>query len=151
MSIYNRATDFTYSVALETLQLLLGEKLGGGAYRDVFAMTLNPDLVLKVEPENNSRFSNIQEWTVWNEVQDDPELARWFAPCHHISSCGTILIQSRTKPLKKLPAEVPNVMTDVKLANMGLYKGRPVFHDYGNHKLYLRGMRRWKLVPGECL
>lgn len=149
MASYNQPNDFTTGIARETLRTLLGEKLGGGVYRDVFELTINPQMVLKVEPQDTKEFCNVQEWTLWNEVKNDPELSRWFAPCIQISDCGSILIQARTRPLRKLPEFVPNIMTDVKLDNMGLYKGRPVFHDYGNHRVFTRGLHKWNLCIAQ--
>lgn len=141
-------TDFDLSLYgwRELGGLFLGDKLGEGAYRAVYACRLDPNLVIKVETNCSGRFCNVDEWNLWQAVIDVPEVAAWFAPVRSISACGQFLIQERTQPLARAPRKVPHFMTDLKLENMGRLRGRPVFHDYANTKVESIALRRLKLV-----
>ena len=129
-------------------RMLLGEHLGAGQYRQVYANRLDPNTVVKIE-EDDGCFHNVLEWNIWREVEHMPALAPWFAPCHHISPCGLILIQSRTTPIqaRDLPKQIPNIFTDLKPGNWGWLDGKPVAHDYALHILNLTSRKRkvtWK-------
>lgn len=121
------------SVGREVWSMLCAEPIGRGLDRIVFAHAADPTLVVKIESGINDRFQNVAEWNTWRELQDSPEHAAWLAPCVAISYSGAVLIQRRTKPIptRRLPPKVPAWLTDRKPEQMGLYKGRPVFHDYG--------------------
>jgi hypothetical protein len=126
---------------------LLGRKLGEGSYREVYEHATDPTKVVKIESALGDDFCNVVEWELWRDLEDrdDQELLRWFAPCYHISGFGRVLIQARTKKLKALPREIPSVFTDLKLSNWGLYKGRPVCHDYGFHRAQRLGLKKWHM------
>jgi hypothetical protein len=126
--------------------LLLGDRLGAGQFREVYAHATDPSLVVKLELSNSKAFSNAMEWELWQEVQYCPDIARWFAPCVDISHSGSVLIQKRTKPITKLPAMLPNLFTDLKPANFGRYKGNVVAHDYANNRFISNALGRWKIV-----
>lgn len=134
------------AVQSELNGLLLGEKLGEGTFRTVYACPLDPKVVIKIETRASGRFCNVDEWNLWNAIEDRPEIARWFAPVRSISACGSVLVMERTQPIGRMPREVPNFMTDLKAANMGRLRGRPVFHDYANTILDNLALRRFKLV-----
>ena len=124
--------------------MVCGATIGYGAFREVFEYNLRPPgtAVIKVE-QKQGMFENVLEFEVWDKVKNT-EFAKWFAPCRRISHSGTWLVQDRTKPLteKQLPDKVPSFFTDIKRANMGWYKGHPVFHDYGRNLLMERGMTK---------
>lgn len=132
----------------ELFDLFVGEKLGNGIARDVYAHAYDPDLVIKFEASKRS-FSNVVEWELWNRVQDTAA-AKWFAPCEYISPCGAILIQKRTKPVShsELPKRIPHFFTDLKAPNWGRLGDRIVCHDYGLHLMHERGMSV-KLVKAD--
>lgn len=134
---------FTEGVTRDILALMLGARLGSGIARSVYVFRPNPTLVVKIEEDAGS-FQNIIEWTTWNEVSDT-KWAVWFAPCHHISPCGTALIQSRTHPLGTPPDKIPNFFADLKPENWGMLDGRPVAHDYGYTCLSSMGLARARL------
>ena len=136
--------DFGQSVQSEFNQLFIGEKLGEGCYREVFVYRMSPHWVIKYEFGEKS-FSNVGEWEIWQEVKNDKKLARWFAPCIDISFSGSILIQARTEPITKLPKELPDFLADLKPENFGRLNGRIVAHDYGNHALFSKAFRSWRL------
>lgn len=132
---------FPNIVAKDFFQTLTSQKLGEGAHRTVYKLTLNPDLVVKLE-DKAFHFSNVYEWDVWNRVRHT-KLAKWFAPCEHISPCGTVLIQKLAKDIEDLsllPKEIPVFFTDVAPRNFGIYEGRVVCRDYGLNLLMERGM-----------
>jgi hypothetical protein len=55
-----------------------------------------------------------------------------------LSPRGFWLIQAKTTPLKgkDFPKRIPAIFADTKDTNWGMYKGRPVCHDYGNNSVY---------------
>lgn len=134
--------------------LFLGEKLGAGTYRDVYALGIDKDLVVKIEARNdnegNPHFCNVAEMDIWLHSRDHA-WRKWLAPCLFISNYGAVLIQRRTQPcpLSKLPKKVPNFLADLKPENWGLYDGRPVVHDYGNHAVYHVARGAHKMVKGH--
>ncbi len=142
----SNAPDLPRTVQCEFNDLMLGEKLGQGEFREVYEFRPDPSLVVKLELTDTKRFSNVHEWVIWNEVEDNPKLAKWFAPCKWISHSGSVLIQKRTEPIRRLPTMVPNLMADAKVENWGPYNGKPVMHDYGNHSFFEQATKRFRLV-----
>lgn len=128
-----------HSLACDLFDMVAGPKLGSGVSRVVYECYMRPRSVIKFE--NARTFQNVQEWQVWHEVQGTA-YEKWFAPCYEISKCGRILIQGKTRPFKpgEVPKKVPSFFTDMKIGNWGMYKGKPVCHDYGIHLLIQRGM-----------
>lgn len=125
----------------EAFNLLCGDKLGAGMSRTVFACTLLPDCVVKVETNSHS-FQNVMEWQTAQMV-GGTAASRWFAKCLWISPNGKVLIQERTRPPgpSEFVDRVPVWFTDLKRTNWGMAKaqkkdGSPgkewlVCHDYG--------------------
>lgn len=136
--------DLPKSTQGELNDLFVGDEIARGTYRTVYAHALDPTLVIKIEHAARC-FCNAAEWDIWGEIRDRPEIARWFAPCVAISFSGSVLIQKRTAPLTKLPAQLPNFLCDIKPANFGRYRGRVVAHDYGNHPHFTRSFETWAL------
>lgn len=128
------------------LQAVIGKFLGEGCYRKVYA--LDDARVLKVEEQGRS-FSNVHEWTIWNDVQGT-KWERWFAPCLDMDAFGTALIQARTTPLTDRQwcafKQIPDFLSDLKPDNFGMLKGRVVCHDYGNHGCFRRAFTKGRLV-----
>lgn len=139
---------FPECVQGEFNDLILGDLLGEGSFRKVYALPFAPHLVAKIELRASGEFENVAEWHVWNELQNTP-WARWLAPCEAISFNGSVLIQRRTQPIARLPKEVPSFMCDLKPANFGRLSGRVVAHDYGHHRLFTRGLRGTVLKPAK--
>ena len=125
----------SYDRAFEdAFNLLCGDKLGEGIHRTVFACRLRPELVVKVENDDDWRyFANVMEMKFWNDHESYSKVARWLAPCEYMSPDGRILLQKRVRPLldeSELPAELPAFLTDIKPENFGLLDGRVVCIDY---------------------
>lgn len=134
----------------EVNQLFVGRLIAKGSYREVYESNLNRETVLKFELRDTGRFCNVHEWSIWKDASESfPEVARWLAPCHAISYGGTLLIQARTTPIEELSPELPDFLTDLKLKNFGRFEGRIVAHDYGNHRLFDKGMRRVRMRKVE--
>lgn len=117
-------------------RLLCGEEIGQGCYRTVYEYAMDPKMVVKRDSREN--WSNVSEFEVWQNLGGTP-LGEWLAPVHWLSPGGIWMIQARTTPFKRerqFPKEIPAVFCDVKAENWGMYRGRPVCHDYGNHMLY---------------
>lgn len=131
--------------------VLVGDRLGGGATRTVYALKHNPELVLKLEYADR-QFCNVAEYDVWNAVRGSAN-ERWFAPVVDIDVWAGALIMKRTQPIteKEFDVEVkrvPEFMGDVHWGNWGRLNGKIVCHDYGYHRLMnvLRmapRMRKW--------
>ncbi len=134
--------QFKSIVSSDFINLVVGDFLGGGVSRGVFAGRLDQKVVFKIELPARS-FQNVVEWEAWNEIQHlRLSIRKWFVPCISISPCGIVMVQSRTTPLKEeeLPKRVPAFFTDVKLSNFGWYEGRIVAHDYGLTNLVSSGI-----------
>ena len=134
----------------EMRSLVLGPKLGEGSARKVYLCRMNPEYVVKVEMGGCS-FQNVAEWDIWNWVRGG-SLEKWFAPCEMISTCGSILVQRRTEPVRsaELPKRVPEFLTDLKVENFGMFNGRIVCFDYGTVSSCIRRTSR-KMVKATWL
>lgn len=128
------------TVATDLYSMVTGRMLGVGASRIVFDYAPDPTLVIKFETGGGG-FSNVMEWDIWENMQFDKRLSKWLAPCLMISPCGSILLQRKTTPLSidHLPKKIPRFFTDLKYQNWGMLDGKPVCHDYGNHRAYSGG------------
>jgi hypothetical protein len=127
-------------MATDLYSMVTGKLLGVGASRTVFDFMPDPTLVIKFETVGGS-FDNVMEWDIWENCQYDKRLAKWLAPCHMISPCGSILLQKKTTPvsIEQLPKKIPRFFTDLKHQNWGMLDGRPVCHDFANHLAYAGG------------
>lgn len=113
------------------MQWLKSEPIAEGCFRRVYVNPLKPDTVLK-EEIHDGKFCNVEEWAMWQEYREH-ELGKWLAPCMAISPNGRWLVQAKTRTLMKLPERIPAIFADLKRENWGLYRGRPVCHDYGSN------------------
>lgn len=131
--------------ASDLFHLFCGKEIGSGEHRTVYEHWQNKNWVVK--HDHGTNWSNVNEFLIWNEFQHSP-LGKWLAPVEWISPRGLWIIQARTKPIPigKFPKKIPSIFCDVNPSNWGLYKGRPVCHDYGNHAVYEIVKRR-----GEAL
>ena len=127
------------SVWGDFVNLFRGEALGSGIGREVYALVTDRTKVLKIEVASAS-FQNAMEWETWRALQDT-KWAQYLAPCHHISPCGVVLIQSRCTPLPpdREDVRLPGFLTDYKRTNYGVLDGRVVAMDYGTHLAIERG------------
>src|SRR5687767_4006985 len=108
-----RLSELTPPLWQDALTILCAERIGDGISRAVFECAINPQWVVKVCYSSDKRFQNQYEWRFWENVQEAPNLKKWFAPCVHISHAGNFLIQQRTQPvtlddLKKALPRVPS-------------------------------------------
>lgn len=118
----------------EAYNLLCGERIGGGAHRDVYECRIRKDLVVKVESGDYRYFANIFEQKFWADNQYDESVKKWLAPTEYLSPDGRILLQKKCDPLPsdyKLPEKLPAFLTDFKRKNFGLLNGKFVCLDYG--------------------
>lgn len=120
------------AVGKDFIRLFAGEKLGTGSARSVYAFRFDSKYVLKIEEPSGS-FQNVKEWEIWNEVKENKELKKWFAPCLSISPCGMVLLQRRVMPAypRDYPKKIPKPFGDLKHQNYGMMEGRFVCCDYG--------------------
>lgn len=140
-----------HATYLDAFNLLCGDFIGRGQFRDVFQCRLLPDCVVKVErPESFRKFSNVYEFDFWHEYKEDKNVIKWLAPCEWLSADGRILIQKKCDPVPqdyKLPTKLPSFLTDTKRANYGIYEGRLVCIDYAivimNPETKLRKANWW--------
>ncbi|SNR99233.1 hypothetical protein SAMN04488503_2228 [Humidesulfovibrio mexicanus] len=140
--------EFSFGLQMDFNSFILGDRLGEGVGREVFEDRFHPTRVFKLE---NYGVQNFHEWQLWGAVQGT-EWEQWFAPVYWLSSYGRVLIQARTRQpvvgrnTPAFPTEIPSFMDDVKPANMGIYRGRWVFHDYGDTKALKVGLAGAKMI-----
>lgn len=130
------------------LRMFVGECLGNGWRRHVYAVRGDDKRVVKIERGTN--FDNVAEWLIWQAVKDT-EAARWFAPCLEISPCGRVLIQRRTETFseegfKDTVTKVPEFFDDIYWANWGLLYGGPVCHDYARHRFITQALSSFSMI-----
>ena len=130
-------SDFNFTpVQNEMNDLFVGKEIARGTYRTVFQNALNDDLVVKIDTGTSKTFCNVIEWEMWHELKKS-KWAQWLAPCVAISYSGSVLIQKKTTPLRRMPLRLPSFFSDVKSENFGMYRGRVVCHDYGNNSVFV--------------
>lgn len=129
--------------AIDAFNMLAGDKIGGGVYRDVFTCKIRPDLVVKVELASGNKeyrsFENVFEMKFYNDNFHYKALSKWLAKAEFLSPDGYILLQERVRvctddDIPKLPKMLPSFLTDTKAGNFGFTKdGRLVCIDYALH------------------
>ena len=105
----------------------LGEILGDGKFRTVFAHADDPSLVVKLE---KAKGANAAEWDVWQAIKGT-EYEPHFAPLHDFGE-GWVT-QSRTEPVEgDAPDQIPAICSaDAERRNFGVLDGRIVCIDMG--------------------
>lgn len=68
--------------------LVLGDVLGVGMSRTVYACAFDESIVIKQEMADH-RFQNVEEWETWRSLQFVDYISKWLAPCVAISE-GTV-------------------------------------------------------------
>ncbi len=120
----------------EAFNLLCGDVLGTGIHRKVYTCRIRPDLVVKVDLDEDKierSFANVHEYSFWEDYKEVAGVKQWLAPCEMLSPDGRILLQKRAEPIPasyKLPAKLPAFLTDTKRSNYGLLNGKLVCVDY---------------------
>ena len=132
MANYADIAGFDPEIGRDMLDMLLGEFLGSGAHRKVYAHRLDETKVIKVEDRGS--FQNVLECEIWERSQDT-SLRPWLAEVHYMSPNGRILIMDRTYQPKHYPDKLPLLFTDLKYDNFGQIGDRFVCHDYGLTRL----------------
>ncbi|AMB48292.1 hypothetical protein [Methylobacterium sp. AMS5] len=135
-------------------RFMLGELLGSGESRVVYAQPDGKNLVFKVEAGwNKGEFHNVREWNLWKELEDYPDARAWLAPCRAISEGGKILAQARVRPLKGIEElkgiKIPDFLGDCHWGNLGHYKGRIVCHDYAYNRVSEKAARSFRLIKNR--
>lgn len=123
--------QFGLHIATDMMDLMIGDLLGRGSYRDVYELIIDKRYVLKIANHDSGMHHNVLEFQFWSNL--DEELRQHFAPIHWISAGGNILIQSRVDPVPtQTPLELmlPDVW-DIKRENLGMLNGKPVIIDLG--------------------
>ena len=110
----------------------LGEYLGAGKGRIVYAHALDDSLVVKIEvPSSQDPGQNEQEWLVWCAVKGTP-LEIWFCPCHRLGQGWLTMVRAALfegEPPPRVPEAFPK---DATRENCGLLDGRFVCIDYAS-------------------
>lgn len=130
--MFNPAKVFDTTVAADFFNVFCDSTpLGFGAGRTVYRCGVNPDWVVKIENVHQS-FQNVMEWNNWHDLRGRKNFSKWLAPCHFISGCGCVLIQSYASDIssRELPAKLPHFLGDVKPENFGMLDGQIVCRDY---------------------
>ena len=126
------------SVNSDLISMFLGEKIGAGVYRTVYAFNPNPEkYVVKIEPLSTN--CNANEFLTWENacgfINGLAWAKEWFAPVLWMSPNAKVLIMERTVEEhpkdKPRPDKVPAFLSDVKYDNFGWIGDKFVCHDYG--------------------
>lgn len=121
---------------VDMINMFCGERLGYGAFREVYVHNFDPTLVIKIEHmrsyKNERTVCNFQEFENWKSFQYCDKISKWLAPCVSLSPDGRILLQKRAEPARvsELPDKVPKFLTDLKTSNFGFIDGKLVAVDY---------------------
>lgn len=129
---YYRIIKESPDIALGAMDLVIGEHIASGTYRDVYAHATNPDWVVKVQ-RDNGYFSNVLEFEIWSLIAESKKDRKWFAPIHYMSENGKVMIQQRIRPLVDndvIPDKIPAYFTDIKRENFGFIGKQLVCCDY---------------------
>lgn len=115
----------------ELKNLVIGDYIGAGSFRDVYKYKQDDNLVIKCAFDDPQM--NILEMEVWEMVKYT-EIAKWFAPCISISECGMFLIQKKVETGRKkdYPKKIPAFFSDCKYTNYGWLDNKFVCVDYGS-------------------
>ncbi len=135
------------SVVWDFVHLFRGEMIGSGIGREVYRMKGDKSKVIKVETTAQS-FQNIMEWETWDAL-NNTKYSKWFAPCHAISPCGIVMIQTFIPDLLWDEKRMPEFLTDFKRSNYGVLDGQVVCRDYGTNILLNHGAFGSKLKRVE--
>jgi hypothetical protein len=140
------ATTVSTAAQFDLQGLILGDLIGSGQYRNVYACAYDSSLVIKEELGARS-FCNVREWDLWNDGKNFGEISKWLAPCVKISACGIYLVQKKTMKLEhsKYPEKIPSWFSDTKYQNWGRLGKNVVCHDYANNSALLIGITSSKL------
>lgn len=117
----------------------VGDLISRGHARSVYQYAHSPGYVIKIDM--SGQFNNVSEWDIWHNTKENKDISKFLAPCIRLSSCGRVMLQKKTIPVKleELPTEVPAFLSDLKLENWGKIGKNVVCHDYANHKFFTYG------------
>lgn len=113
----------------------LVKKLGNGCSRQVFCTPSIPGVVFKQALYPTVWDHNLIEFRYWEKHRDNPDRARFLAPCLEVTDEGSWLAMARTDPIPEYEAwqqfrSLPFWIGDRHADNIGRYEGRVVAHDY---------------------
>lgn len=116
-------------------EMELGERLAGGAYRDVYAAKNDPSLVVKVwkyEPECRHH-ENRREALAWEYLRKCPVKSKNFLPIvgHTADYKQVVLPRCTARAYMPHSLKVPPKWDDLHCGNVGIYENRMVILDYG--------------------
>lgn len=135
MKNFNEATELIRDkpeIVLGIMDMVIGEYIGSGSFRDVYGHATNPNWVVKIQ-RNPGEFSNVIEYEIWSTVAYSEEHKKWFAPIHWMSDNGKVIIQERVRPItdiNEVPDKIPHYFTDIKKENFGFIGNQLVAVDY---------------------
>ena len=114
--------------------MIEAEPFGMGSARHVYAITGDPDHVVKKSVQSRPS-SNMLEWTIWLGARNQPELAKVLGRCECLSDTGRYLIMERLDDISPADyANVPDVpawFNDRKPSAFGKRDGPIKIRDYG--------------------
>jgi len=143
--------EFAGTISRDFFGAILGPRLGGGVFREVFRCAVDPRYVVKFETRA-ANFSNVIEWETW-AIARYQDAGAWLAPCLLIGGAGSVLVQRYAEDVRfeELPDRIPRWAQDTKLENWGRVDGRVVLRDYGGTLMLQDGFasKAMKALPRE--
>jgi hypothetical protein len=107
------------------LEACIGDFLGAGVSRRVFAWRPDPTLVVKIE-YSEGYFQNAMEWKAWMALGRSPFGERWLLPCVSVSKDGRFLWQRLGDKAPWNTAGRAEAITDFA----GIEEGAGIFCDH---------------------
>ena len=96
-------SEFGIRIFEDCFNMLCGEMIGRGIHRKTFECKIRPDLVVKVEYDEDYRdFANVKEMQFWCDYQDHAPTAKWLAPCNTFRRTGAFFSRSGRFRLPRL-------------------------------------------------
>lgn len=119
--------------AKQLIKSVCDEKIGAGAYRDVFSIKNCSNYVIKIERDmSDGNFVNVAEWHNFVDNRYWDKMKVYLAECLMINHTGNVLVQRRVTQGQhdKYPEKIPSMFTDLKYQNFGWIGKRFVCCDY---------------------
>lgn len=126
--------------------LVLEQRLGGGASREVYSIEGRPEHVAKVALFQKARH-NRTEWAIWTQHAEEPLRSMLLPAIEILGENGEILLMPRGHPISQRSLVPPNAkqwLSDVTPDNWVRWNGRILCCDYSENRLSKNLGLQWR-------